>query len=302
MNPYKGKDLKKFLESIPPDVVERETKLQYEEDARIYKEFIKALKIGKCFLCGEEMTDFNTLKKCFHWFTYPKGIRKTHFKKYLRNPVSFLRLDIYLRWLANTEKPFVNINDLKDDTSKGSYYETTIKYKNIEWAFSIGHTDKDGHPNSQFGSEPHYHIQMKVDGRIFIKFGDFHIRFTDDDLFHMELKDQVGDMIKRDYLYGTGMGIIEDDENLKMLNDSMTVATDEKSAPFRRQTFISAPFGKAIKGEMISRAIEESKKTKEPVGKILERLLAEENPEAKVSTIISPSDAVPDMIKRSGKK
>ncbi|HEX4886472.1 MAG TPA: hypothetical protein VFV37_00360, partial [Luteibaculaceae bacterium] len=151
MNPYKDKDLRKFIESIPQEEVDRQTRLQEENNARVYKEFTDGLKIGKCFLCGGQMNSFVEGRPCFHWFTYPTGIKKKHFENYLKNPIGFFQLDSYFRWLANTEKPIANINDLKDETSSTSYLETTYKYKNIEWAFSIGHTDKEGHPNAQVG-------------------------------------------------------------------------------------------------------------------------------------------------------
>jgi hypothetical protein len=142
MNPYKNKDLRNFIESIPQDEIDRQTLLQEEENKRVYKEFIDGLKVNKCFLCGTAMDSFDESKPCFHWFTYPTGIKKKNFEKYLETPVSFFRLDSYFRWLANTEKPIANINDLKDETSKTSCLETTFRYKNIEWAFSIGHTQR----------------------------------------------------------------------------------------------------------------------------------------------------------------
>lgn len=59
-----------------------------------------------------------------------------------------------------------NINDLSEETSDSSFLETTIKYKNIEWSFSIGKTDKEGHQTAKIGDKPHYHLQMKVDNQI----------------------------------------------------------------------------------------------------------------------------------------
>lgn len=298
MNPYKKKDLRKFIESIPREVVDRQTRLQDENNKRVYKEFIDALKVNKCFLCGGQMNTFNELKPCFHWFTYPKGIKKKHFINYLDKPIGFFQLDSYFRWLANTEKPIGNINDLKDETSKTSYLETTFKYKNIKWAFSIGHTDKDGHPNSQMGSTPHYHIQMTVDNRIFLKFNDFHIQFTDGDLFTLEMLDQAGDKVKLGHSFGHGIGIIEDEENLQLIDEAMTITDDVENAPFNRQTLIEAPEGQTISGELIQQAIDESKRTKQPIGKIMQRLLSD----AKIISIITPGDGVPKMTKRSGKK
>jgi len=298
MNPYKNFDIKKFLESIPQEEVVRQTRLQELENKRVYEEFISALKIGKCFLCGEQMNSFDESKPCFHWFTYPLGIRKKHFKKYLKMPMGFFQLDSYFRWLANTERPIANINDLKDETSETSFLESTIKYENIEWAFSIGHTDKEGHTNSKLGDRPHFHIQMKVDDRVFLKFNDFHIPFTDENLFTLEVLRQAGDKVKLGHSFGYGIGILEDEENIDLLDEAMTTTDDFNNAPFTRQTLIEAPEGKKISSKIIRQAINESKKTKKPIGKILQRLLSD----AKITTIISPGEGVPRMTKRSGKK
>lgn len=298
MNPYKNKDLKKFIEAIPQDEIDRQTRLQDEENKRVYKEFIDGLNKGDCFLCGEKMNSFDISKPCFHWLTYPNGIKKKYFEKYLSNPIGFFRLDSYFRWLANTEKPIGNINDLKDETSKTSYLETTYKYKNIEWAFSVGYTDKEGHENSNIGENPHYHIQMKVDDRVFLKFNDFHIPFSDEDMFTIEMFEQAGDKVKWGHSFGHGIGILEDEENLEIIDDALTVTDDYENAPFNRQTLIQAPEGQTISDEIIQQAIEESKRTKKPIGKILQRLLSDAN----ITSIISPGDGVPKMTKRSGKK
>ncbi len=298
MNPYKDKDLKKFIETIPQEEIDRQNHLREEENKRVYKEFLAGLKIGKCSLCGGQMDSFEESKPCFHWFTYPKGIKKKHFDNYLKNTIGFFKLDSYFRWLANTEKPIVNINDLKDETSSTSYLETTYKYKNIEWSFSIGNTDKEGHPNAKVGSIPHYHIQMTVDDRIFLRFNDFHIPFSDEDLFFITLFEQAPDKVKWGHSFGHGIGILEDDDNLEIIDDAMTITDDIENAPFNRQTLIEAPKGQTISGEIIQQAIEESKRTKKPIGKILQRLLSD----AKIATIITPGDGVPKMKKRSGKK
>lgn len=298
MNPYKNEDIRKFVESLPKEFVDMQTRLQEKQNEIEYQEFIDGLKIGKCWLCGESMDSTDKLKPCFHWFTYPPGIKKKYFEKYLNQPLSFFRLDCYFRWLANSEEPITNINDLKDETSETSYLETTVKYKNIEWAFSIGHTDKEGHTNSQVGNVPHYHLQMKVDDRIFLKFNDFHIPFTDEDLFTMEMQRQAGDIFGFEHYLGHGISVLENEANLKAIDDELRIADDESTAPFRRQTLIQAQEGKTISGEIIQQAIVESNKTKEPIGRILQRLLTDEN----ITTIISPGDGVPQMIKRSGKK
>jgi hypothetical protein len=244
------------------------------------------------------MGSFDEAKPCFHWFTYPTGIKKKQFEKYLETPIGFFRIDSYLRWLANSERPIGNINDLKHETSSTSFLETTYRYKKIEWALSIGHTDKEGHQNAKVGAVPHYHIQMKVDDRIFLKFNDFHIPFSDEDLFNLELMEQAGDKVKFDHAFGHGMGMIEDDKNLEIIDDEMTIKDDIDNATFNRQTLIQAPEEQKISGKLVQQAIEESNRTKEPIGKILKRLMTD----GKITTIISPGDGVPKMTKRSGKK
>lgn len=298
MNHYDNIDIKKFIESLPQEEVDRKTRLQAEENKRIHKEFVDGLNIGKCFLCGSPMDSLDDSKPCFHWFTYPSRIKKKHFEKYLENPIGFFQIDSYFRWLANMERPIGNINDLKDETSATSYLETTYRYKNIEWAFSIGHTDKEGHLNSQVGSTPHYHIQMIVDNRIFLKFNDFHIPFSDSDLFNISMLDQMGDKAKLGHSFGQGLGILEDKESLEIIDDCMTVTDDIEKAIFNRETLIIAPEGQPISGELISQAIEESKTTKQPIGKVMQRLLSD----AKIISIISPADGATKMTKRSGKK
>lgn len=298
MSNNEDKPIRDFFESLSAEEIERMNKEQMEDNERIYKEFIDNLNKGVCFLCGEQMNSVIESKPCFHWFTYPDGIRKKHFEKYLSHPISFFRLDSYFRWLANTEKPFGNINDLSDEISTTSYFESTIKYKNIEWAFSIGHTDLAGHPNARVGATPHYHIQMIVDGRVFLKFNDFHIEFMDEDLFNIQALEEAGDLIITKHFYGEGMGMLEDEENLKMIDDAMSISEDDKDAIFQRQTMISMPEGQTFSGELIQQAMEESARTKEPIGKILQRLISDAN----IVTVITPGDAVPKMSKRSGKK
>jgi hypothetical protein len=298
MNPYKKQDLNKFIDSFSKEEIERKNREQQEDNEKVYKDFLTNLKNGKCFLCNEKLDDFIVSKPCFHWFTYPKGIKKKYFKNYLKNPIGFFRIDSYFRWLANTEKPLGNINDLKEETSNSSFLETTYKYKNIEWAFSIGKTDIEGHQNSNFGDKPHYHIQMKVDNRIFLKFNDYHIPFTDEDLFTIELFEQAGDRVIKTNSYGHGMSSLEDEGNLEIFDDEMTITDDFDNATINRQTMIQAPEGETISGELIQKALEESRRTKKPIGKIMQRLMKD----SKITTVLSPGDGVPKMSKRNGKK
>ena len=98
MNPYKKQDLNKFLDKLTPEFIEEKNHQQSEENKAVHKEFISNLRIGKCFMCGLDMNAFIESKPCFHWFTYPSGIKKKNFEKYLQNPIGFFQLDSYFGW------------------------------------------------------------------------------------------------------------------------------------------------------------------------------------------------------------
>ena len=299
MNPYKNQDLKTYFNNLGDEFIAEKNRQQDEENKRVHNEFITNLKKGKCFLCGMNMNSFKDSKHCFHWFTYPKGIRKKHFESYLKKPIGFFQLDSYFRWLANSEVFLTNINDLKEETSATSYLESTFRYKNIEWAFSVGNTDLEGHPAAKVGANPHFHIQMKINDQIFLKFNDFHIPFSDQDLFMIELRKQMGEeLIINQGSLNAGISVLENEELFEELEKKMIRADDESIAPFNRQSIIIAPEGQTISGEILEQAFEESAITKEPVSKIIQRLIKD----VKVITQIVPSDAVPKMTKRSGKK
>lgn len=301
MNKYEDVDLNLLLDSIPKEELLEMSEKEMNDAKNEYQEFLTELKKGKCYLCGKSMNDLTIDSPCFHWFTYPNGIKKKYFTEYLKTPIGFFELNCYLRWLANSEQQMANINSLSSETSKNSAIECTYKFRNVEWAFSVGNTDKEGHKSGRVGNVPHYHIQMKVDGKQFINFNDFHIPFSDNDLFKFKLEEQTKGKVKLVYPFGAGTEILEDenldankfDENLNVTYD------DQDKAPIRRQSIITSVDDNVISGDLIADAIEESKKTKEPVGRIVQRKLGEK---VNVMTVISPSDVIPQMEKRSGKK
>jgi hypothetical protein len=299
MNHYRNQDLKTSFKNLGEGFIAEKNRQQDEENKRVHEDFISNLQKGKCFLCGMNMNSFKDSVHCFHWFTYPKGIRKKHFESYLKKPLGFFQLDSYFRWLANSEVFLTNINDLKVETSATSYLESTFRYKNIEWAFSVGNTDLEGHTAAKVGAEPHFHIQMKINNQIFLRFNDFHIPFSDQDLFMIELRKQMGDeLIINQGSLNAGIAVLENEELFKELEKEMIRSDDETTAPFNRQSIIIAPEGQTISGEIMQQAFDESSRTKEPVSKVIQRLIKD----IKVITQIVPGDAVPEMTKRSGKK
>jgi hypothetical protein len=299
-NTFSDSDIKKFFESIPPEELERQNQLILKQQELEYTSFKKYLRNGQCYICGLKLNEFNEKSFCLHWFTYPNGIKKKHFEKAFKNNVDlgFFNLDAYFRWLANSERYIGNINDLKSDVSENSFLETTYKYKNLFWAFSVGHTDLEGHKNSKVGSVPHYHIEMKVNDNIFIKFNDFHLPFNDEDLFKIEAIKQIPDNVITTNGFDTGMSFLEDENNIDLIRQMSQATDDHDNATLNYQSIIIPDKDNPITGQMLKDAMDESKKT----GKLIGEILSEKVKNANSTIIISPGDGVPKMSKRSGKK
>jgi hypothetical protein len=228
----------------------------------------------------------------------PKGIKKKHFKTYLSEPIGYYRLESYFRWIATIESPLKNINDLTDEKSDSKLKEITIKYENIEWSMNFGQNDLDGHKDSNNAKFPHFHIQMLSDNKPFIRFNDFHIPFSKEDLFNLQMMEEASDLISLDYDLGTGMSFIEKKENLIELDKVMKLAEEENKATFNTSSFFQMPEGKTIKVEEIEKFIKESKDTKIPLRKIMR----ENVPDIKIVTEVRPGNSVPKMKKRNSRK
>ncbi len=291
-------NVKKFYENLSPKQIEEGNRKQFEQNKQVYEEFKNAYKLGKCSLCGHNLNEFISYKPCFHWFLRPSGIKKKHFNKYLSTPIGFFQFDSYLRWISNLEKPFGNINDLKSEMNASKVAEYTIKYKNIEWSINIGKTDRFGHENSQNGKLPHFHLQMKVNNNIFIKFNDFHIPLSKEDIFLFRSLEEAGDKVIWKNTYGQGISIIEDEELFDKL-DSMMIRTDDvDNATFNTSTLVEMPEGETMNSNDLNRIFNESKESGIPIRHLLKNFY----PQASFFTEIKPGDGVPEISKRNLRK
>jgi len=295
INPNNIKEFKEHLKSLPPELVEKRNQEQLEENKKMFAEFKDAFSKSCCFLCGNKLDTFYEDEPCFHWFLRPNGIRKKNFKNYLSESIGFFRLESYLRWVATTENFLKNINDLESETSERKIKEVTIKYKNIEWSLNYGKTDLEGHSSSKNADFPHFHIQMIVDGNPFIRFNDFHIPFSKYDLIDIKLMEEASDLIHFGHSQGLGMSVLEDEELLKELDESMIVSENMDTATFNTNTMASMPKGKKMSGEKLSAMFKESKETKVP----LKHLMKKYFPEVNLVTQIEPADGFPDKKTRN---
>lgn len=291
----KKMDIREFLESISPEEIEHNNREQLEENQKFFEDFKAAYSKDCCSLCGNRLDYFSKSETCFHWFTMPIGIKKKDFEDYLSEPIDFFRLESYFRWMASMEYPLKNINDLSDEVSESKIKEVTIKFKNIEWALNYGKTDLSGHENSKNANFPHFHLQVQVDNKPFIRFNDFHIPFSDADLFNIEVMKKASDLVDFRYDLGEGMSFIEDPEKLKELDKIMKVADNEDTAPFHTTSVVQMPDGKTMSGDILEQIFQESRETKIPIRHLVKKYY----PEVIVSTQVFPGEGVPEMKKRN---
>jgi hypothetical protein len=282
-----------YLNSLTPEQIEEGNRKQEAENKEMYLEFSNAHTKGCCFLCGMKLDYLSPSETCFHWFLKPSEIRKKHFEKYLSEGIGFFKLDSYFRWVAHLEKPFKNINDLKCETTESKLLETTIKYRNIEWSLTYGKSDLEGHKDSKNANFPHFHLQMLVDGLPFIRFNDFHIPFSKEDLFNIELINQEKVLFRNSQAPGMS-DIMEDSEMLEQIDEHLTVAEKEEDASLNFGTLVQMPDGKTMSGDEIAEILKESKRTKKPV----RHLIKEHFPEAYIVSEVTPAKGVPEKKKR----
>lgn len=286
-------DIKGFMNSLTPEQIDEGNRKQEAENKKMFLEFSDAHSKGCCSLCGMKLDYFSPSETCFHWFLKPTEIKKKHFKEYLSEDIGFFKLESYFRWLATIEQPFRNINDLKCETTESKLLETTIRYKNIEWTLTYGKSDLEGHKDSKNAKFPHYHLQMLVNELPFIRFNDFHIPFSKEDLFNIELLKEENVLFKNSQAPGM-TDILEDSEMLEQVDEHLTVAENEEDASLNFGTMIQMPEGKTMTGDEIAEIFEESKRTKKPV----RHLMKEHFPEANIKSTVTAADGVPEKKKR----
>lgn len=287
-------DIREFLKNITPEELERLNNEEIERAKKQYKEFRVAFDKGCCYLCGMKLDYFENSEECFHWFLMPSGIKKRDFENYLKKPPGLFQLESYLRWVANLESPFKNINDLASKDHNAKEIERTIKYKNIEWTFNAGKTDIEGHKYSKNANFPHFHLQIFVDNRPFIRFNDLHIPLSKHDLFMIDTLKNT-DLIEHFNLFGEGISVLENEENLLWIEDKLESSTNPEDATFHTQSLFMLPDNKEITGEELGKIIEEARELKIPVRKYLRSKI----PKVKIVSKIAPGLGVIDKKTRN---
>ncbi|MCL5423365.1 MAG: hypothetical protein M1461_12995 [Nitrospirae bacterium] len=286
---------KKVFQTLLPEEIEKKNEEAYRHTEKSFYAFKEGFQQGLCYLCGGPLKSFSAEKPCIHWLLRPKRFKKKHFKE-LFNIYGYFQMEAYVRWVANQMAPFKNINDLQIEKDDKKIFETTIKYKHLEWSFSCSPSDLEGHKNSAIGNFPHFHFQMRMEKRPFIDYSDFHVPFKDEDIWRLAMLHQDEIPFEHHFDYGEGMQSILGEESLEnVVNNSVTV-DDEEEAAFRLQIFVEAKPGETISGADIVALMQESKRTGEPLAKLVRRL------DASVRTVVMPGDGVPEIAERTKTK
>ena len=209
-------DFKRTFESLPKDVVALLQRNEDEQNERRFAALCDSLKHDKCYLCGQSLEYNDESTPCFHFLLNPK-LKKKHREALFSKPVSFIKLYTYLAWVANSDQPFENVNDIISDILPSRIFETTIRYKNIEWSFSFKRSDLEGHPDAKIGGLPHYHFQMTVDGNTIVSYNNCHIQFAPEDFLCFEMIRQ--NAVKVDPQFAAGLEFLKDNVFVNVLSE-----------------------------------------------------------------------------------
>lgn len=267
-----------------------------EEHQRQAAAFKAGYAEGICYLCNKPFKTISKDNPCLHWLLRQCKFRKNDFPK-LYNKYGYINIAAFTRWCANQEKLLSNINDLKDEKSEKKVLSYTVRWKNIEWTFDCSKNDFEGHQDNSI-NYPHYHFQMRIDGRQFINFNDFHLPFTDQDLFALKNSMEQSNWFKQDFgAIGSGMQdaiSIDPEEIIEHANST----DNEDDAVYNFSTMINAS-DNPISGEEIHEIYQEAKRTGKSFAYVAQLRLSGR---AEVNTVISPARSIPDITPRTEHK
>jgi len=273
-------------------------KEQYDSE---YNSFLEHYEKDECYLCERPLSTISKNKPCLHWLLRKCKFRKKDFSKVTDN-YDYYNISSYLRWVANVETGSRDINNLKEESSERKIFEITIRWNNIEWTLDCSKNDFSGHGNSKTDF-PHWHFQMRIDGKQFINFSDFHIPLSKNDQLKIVMENDPSSGFHHTFGPG-GLGMQEHMDSMEENPDSFlenAIATsDPEEGAFHMQTIVKGAEG-GISGEKINEAMEMSKATGKTISYCLQQVLSDD-PDVSILTVTRPAESVPEIAKRSERK
>ena len=271
-----------------------------EYDAE-YRKFSEHYERNVCYLCGKPFSTIGNSNPCLHWLLRRCKFKKNNFSK-VYDKFDFYGISAFLRWVAYAESGSKNINNLKEESSERKVFETTIKWKNIEWTLDCSNNDLAGHTGTKTDF-PHWHFQMRIDGGQSIKFNELHIPFTENDQLKISLENDAETGFIHSFGPG-GQGMQERMDQVEnnfdeFLENSFSASASE-DGQIHMQSIINAP-DEGISGEKINEALEMARTTGKTLAYCFNAVLKGEDG-VSMFTIASPADSVPEIAKRSERK
>lgn len=288
---YNPKEIRKFFESLSPEEIEKANEKNHNEHQKQSMAFVEGYNNSTCYLCGKSFKTISDSDPCLHWLLRRCKFRKKDFQKII-NKYNYHNIASFLRWCVNQECFLSNINDLEEEKSQNKLLSYTIKWKNIDWTFDCSQNDFLGHIGTK-SDFPHYHFQMRIDGKRFIAFNDFHIPFSDEDIFTLSLKNENW--------FHQGFGTIgagmQDAVRIPVeeILEISTSTENESNATYHFSTVVEA-LEHPISGDEIYAIMQEAKSTGKSFALIAQKRL---KGRAKVETIVSPADSIPEIATRA---
>ena len=292
----KGRQFAEFLGTLSPEQIAEgnaKSRKNTEDEFRRFNEHFNA---GICYLCEKPLASFSKKLPCPHWLLKPKGFKKNDLPA-IADRYGFFQIQAFLRWVANHEAFAKNINDLEAEATGTKLFEVTIRWKNIEWAFSCAESDYQGHATSQHSKHPHYHFQMRLDNRPFINYSDFHLPFSEMDIINVEAMRSNSGRVKQHFSFGEGMNDVLSDDTVEHIVASTVPADDECDATFKLDSIAMAEEGKTINGDDVYALIQEAKAKGVTIASLMHKL-----PGARTQVIVTPGPGVVEQAPRGGRK
>lgn len=269
-------------------------KKYFKESKKQFEDFRDCIQKDTCPLCKHSLDFFDELSPCLHWLLIPRGFRKKHLP-ILNSRFGHERIQSFLRWYVNSFDLFTDINDLKEEHNPEKIIAVTIKHGKYEWSFDISKEDFKGHR----GWQPHYHFQIRIDGKRFITFGEFHLLLSDYDQWCINVRlNKIPGIQFKEFFGASVEGILKNDlVDPEKLLSLMRTAKNGSKAPFSISTLIEADPGHTISGDDLAKIIKKHKRTGQSIAH-----LSSDIKDAKSQVIIGPGDGIPPAAERQPRR
>ena len=291
---YDPERLETFFRSLTPEQIQEGNRKNDEEHERQALAFRAAYVNDRCYLCGNAFDQIRSKDPCIHWLLRRAKFRKKDFPA-IYGRFGYYNIAAFLRWCANQDAFLRNINDLEEEKADRKIISYTVKWKNIDWTFDCTENDLAGHGRDR-SARPHYHFQMRIDGRQFINFNDFHVPFHDSDLFELGLRNKQW--------YRQGFGTIGSgmQEAVSASPEDVIEHTipsvDENEAQYHLSTIVEAR-DSPIPGALLHEIFEEARRTGKSIAYIAQNRLRDLT-DARI--IVSLAESIPDIAARTENK